>query len=117
MTKIEPWLERTLEYLAQIDTAPPPAAPPLSMALRERTKERTKPNNTTDIAPPATKPTKKNPKNKTAVKQESDSSPAADALRDHLEDTTIQASASDPVVKKLPKVILKLGPQPVRDAP
>lgn len=101
MTKLEPWLERTLEYFTQIDTAVPTAAPPRSMALRERTK----PVSTASEAPasPSSKAAKKKPKDKVVVKQEQNE----ELVGDH--------HPAEPA-KKLPRVVLKLGPQPTKEA-
>ena len=112
MTKNEPWLERTLEHLAQINAIPPAMAPPLSMSLRERTKPAVTPSEAS-VAPPALKATKRKPKEKAPVKQEQDASvtevPAA-----HPESAVEEYQTVQPV-KKLPRVILKLSSGPAKE--
>ncbi|KIP06837.1 hypothetical protein PHLGIDRAFT_72030 [Phlebiopsis gigantea 11061_1 CR5-6] len=113
VTKIEPWLEHALEYLAQIDTTPPSVAAPLSMALRERTKP-VSTSSETSTALPAPKAIRKRPKQKVAVKQEQDKVSVAESI--HPQGTTEELQTSEPV-KKLPRVILKLGPGPAKEEP
>lgn len=112
----EPWVERTLECLAQIDSAPPPVqvvVAPLAMALRERTKPTTAP---TPAPVPASKPKKVPGKGKAkqpaVVLEESASMPP---LRDTIPAEQANSQTHE-ISKKLPRVILKLGPGPDKDA-
>lgn len=112
----EPWVERTLECLAQIDSAPPPVqvvVAPLAMALRERTKPTTAP---TPALVPASKP-KKGP-GKAKAKQTAvglEESASMPTLRDTITVEQPQSQTHE-TSKKLPRVILKLGPGPDKEA-
>ncbi|KAK7048838.1 histone deacetylase HOS3 [Favolaschia claudopus] len=104
-TNVEPWLERTLAIFSTLDASPPQAStprmppPPSSMTLRDRSK---KPNSAANSA--ASSPRGKG---------------AASAAQPPPTDTTSAESSSSeeshPTTtadKKLPRVILRLGPAP-----
>ncbi|KAJ3558957.1 hypothetical protein NM688_g627 [Phlebia brevispora] len=104
----EPWLQRTQEIFASIDTAPKHATPvsvvpPLRMALRDRTR------------PGSAKPEIK----KEAVEvQLSDSSFATSESSSDEEENQPPPLGNNPPLrapspaKRLPRVVLKLGPRP-----
>jgi hypothetical protein len=106
VTRVEPWLQRTLECFAHLDAPIPPACPPLSMTLRDRSKAAT----TVGLTPPGPKAVIKKtpPKEKTAVKTEL---PPVDGDHNQLagEPRIVQADSGS---KKPPRVVLKLGPDP-----
>ena len=109
-----PWLARALEIFASIDSshtlAPLPRAPP---PPSDRTLRNRKPANGSARVSPATSPGKK------AGAKKGRKSAATAASAEEESDST-DASASGPVAeeseptisKKLPRVILKLGPAP-----
>lgn len=105
VTRTEPWLERTLEYFAQVNTTAPPAVPPTAMSLRDRSSK------SAATAPAAKAPsTRQKAASKPSTKKQS-SGTAAGASRSDPERSADEA-VSPEATKKLPKVILKLGPQP-----
>ncbi|GJE85951.1 histone deacetylase HOS3 [Phanerochaete sordida] len=107
LTRTEPWLERTLEFFAQINTDPPPAVPPTAMALRDRS---TKNKTSASTAAPR-KVVKKRPQDKATIKQELTEPETAHVPRSDTERSADESSTD--VAKKPRRVILKLGPNPV----
>lgn len=106
VTKVEPWLQRTLEYFTQLNVPIPAAGPPSSMALRDRTK----PSSSAEPGPAATKATKKkSPKQEKGTAVLSSTVVVSDTEPSAEESDAAPAHATE---KKLPKVILKLGPAP-----
>ncbi len=113
-TAQEPWIERTLEIFSSIDSTPPPAhavpvAPALLMSLRDRTKKPADNPVATDKNKPGKKAAAQAAKEVTVLKQLSDISSGSES------DAVGQQSVPNlpaPTGKKLPRVVLKLGPKP-----
>ncbi|KAI0344381.1 Arginase/deacetylase [Trametopsis cervina] len=112
-TPPESWLERTLEVFATIDSNPPPTqpvAPAMSMSLRDRSKPSSgrAPSSMTatePLQPPkASSAPKKNAKSKNNTSRN---------VTQAVESTDAEAEEPKPQTqKRLPRVILKLGPDP-----
>ena len=107
-TPLEPWLQRALDIFAPIDSTPKHAAPvsvvpPLRMALRDRSRPG-------DSKMALKKEAVEVPLSDSSLATTSESSSEDEAdipsSKDHHE-----ARAPSPA-KKLPRVILKLGPRP-----
>ncbi|RDX53444.1 Arginase/deacetylase [Lentinus brumalis] len=104
-----PWLARTVELFASIDTSHNiPAAPRAPIPASNRTLRERKPANGSNRTSPATSPGKKSAASKarpsvaaTSASEESD-----------LTDASTSSEREGSAPKKLPRVILKLGPAP-----
>ncbi|KAI0372304.1 Arginase/deacetylase [Pilatotrama ljubarskyi] len=114
----EPWLARTVELFTAIDSshvvpaAPRAAIPPSGRTLRER-----RPPSSTSTASvkasPATSPGKKGEtKNGARAKKTQASAPPTSGSESDLTDITSGGTSEGEATKKLPRVILKLGPAP-----
>lgn len=104
-TPLEPWLQRTLDILATIDSSPPPqkpVIPPSSRSLRERQKTEV-PRSTSG------KLSKTGKKKALPITDESLGETSDNVLSDATSETL---SSGLEGTKKLPRVILKLGPGP-----
>ncbi|KAI0715688.1 Arginase/deacetylase [Cerioporus squamosus] len=105
-----PWLARTVELFASIDSSHTiPAVPRAPIPASNRTLRDRKPADGSNRASPATSPGKKPAANKARP-----SVAAASASEESdLTDVSTASEREDTVPKKLPRVILKLGPAPV----
>jgi histone deacetylase HOS3 len=115
----EPWLERTLEVLSSLDTASPPSRKtpvpvPTSMTLRER-KMKSKSGS------PAPSPSPRTPIASGALRASNDCDEklgqASDATSSPMSalpsfGSSDSQSTDAEATKKLPRVILRLGPDP-----
>ncbi len=107
-TPSPPWLERTLEIFSTIDSAPPvnrPVVPPSTMSLRARQKA----GAPGDIGNQANNQENQGEKKNSAGNSRATAS--VEKPKSIISDTKSEGSGDD-VPKKLPRVILKLGPDP-----
>jgi histone deacetylase HOS3 len=114
---VEPWLERTLEILSSLNTASPPSRKtpvpaPTSMTLRER---KTKSKSGSPASSPSPRRTRiasgavKDRDEKFGQVSDATSPPMSASSSFGSSDSQ---SADAEVTKKLPRVILRLGPHP-----
>ncbi|CAL1712270.1 unnamed protein product [Somion occarium] len=112
-----PWLQRTLEVLATIDSSPPPTKPvipPSSMSLRGRQKRASSGNDSTGsiVKDLASKSLKAESKSNNEDLQKASITEIIGDTSDSLLSDVSEKSNGQVQGKKLPRVILKLSPKP-----
>ncbi|RPD62553.1 Arginase/deacetylase [Lentinus tigrinus ALCF2SS1-7] len=108
----EPWLARTVELFASIDSSNAiPSAPRVPIPASDRTLRDRKPANGSNRASPATSPGRK-PAARKGRPSAAATSATSTSEESDLTDVSTSSEREDPAPKKLPRVILKLGPAP-----